>query len=463
MSNPGSMFQPKEYIVLYSLAFMTTMKVLRAQEYFPSESHAATAEKLGLSTCAAGLIGSEILKIAGEIRALIASGRSICNLTVGDFAPKEFRIPEALEMAVVDALHAGQTNYPPSDGMLELRRAVVDQYERELGLAYPVDAVVIASGARPIIYAAYRAVVDPGDEVLYPLPSWNNNHYCHLAGATKVEVETGPSTNFLPTASQLRPYIRSARMVALNSPLNPTGTVLGEQQLREIVELIAEENRRRAAAGERTLFLLWDQVYWNLTFGDARHHTPPELVPESAAWTIFVDGISKSFAATGLRVGWTVAPPLIATRMKDILGHVGAWAPRAEQLGAAHLINNLAAVREYHAQMIPAVRARLDRIYDALMDMKADGLPCDAISPQGAIYLSARFDLIGRGDGGAKFTTNDAIRHLLLEEAGFAVVPFQAFGRFRDDGWMRLSIGAASLEQIDEALPRVRALLARYK
>jgi aspartate aminotransferase len=184
-------------------------------------------------------------------------------------------------------------------------------------------------------------------------------------------------------------------------------------------------------------------------------------VPESAGWTIFVDGISKSFAATGLRVGWTVAPPLVAARMKDILGHVGAWAPRAEQLGSAQLIENSAAVREYHAQMIPAVRARLERVHAGLMAMKSDGLPCDAISPQGAIYLSARFDLIGRSIDGAKLTTNDQIRHLLLEEAGFAVVPFQAFGRFRDDGWMRLSIGAVSLDQIDEAMPRVRSLLER--
>lgn len=441
---------------------MTTITPVRTQEFFPSAGDAASSEKLGLSTCAMGLIGSEILKIAGEIRGLMAAGKTICNLTVGDFAPREFRIPEVLESAIVEALRAGQTNYPPSDGMLELRRAVVDQYERELGLSYPLETVVVASGARPIIYAAYRAVVDPGDEVLYPLPSWNNNHYCHLVGAKKVEVETGPATNFLPTAAQLRPHIRTARMLALNSPLNPTGTVLGKEQLLEIVELVAEENRRRTAAGERTLYLLWDQVYWALTFGDAHHHTPPELVPESAAWTIFVDGISKSFAATGLRVGWTVAPPLVASRMKDILGHVGAWAPRAEQLGSALLIENTAAVREYHSRMIPAVRARLDRLHDGLIAMKADGLPCDAISPQGAIYLSARFELIGKSIDGATFTTNDSIRHLLLEEAGFAVVPFQAFGRFRDDGWMRLSVGAVSLEQIDDALPRVRALMERF-
>ncbi len=442
---------------------MTTIGAVRASDFFPPAGKVADAERLGVSASALGLIGSEILKIATEIRALMAGGKTICNLTVGDFSPKEFKIPEELENAIVDALRAGHTNYPPSDGMLELRESVVAQYERELGLTYPIDSVLIASGARPIIYAAYRAVVDPGDEVVYPLPSWNNNHYCHLVGAKKVEIDTTPDTNFLPTADQLRPHIRTARMVALNSPLNPCGTVLGEQQLRDIVELIAEENRRRSTSGERTLYLLWDQVYWKLTFGDAHHHTPPELVPESAAWTIFVDGISKAFAATGLRVGWTVAPPFVTSRMKDILGHVGAWAPRAEQLATAQLLDDTAAVAEYHATMIPAVRKRLDIMYNGLMTLKGEGLPVDAIAPQGAIYLSARFDMIGRVFGETTVTTNDQIRHILLEEAGFAVVPFQAFGRAHDDGWTRLSIGAVAPSQIEDAIPRLRTVLQRCR
>src|ERR1051325_4386078 len=128
----------------------------------------------GLSTLAQGLVGSEILKIAGEIRALAASGREICNLTVGDFSSKEFRIPEALEREIVAALGRGETNYPPSDGVKEMRNAVGRLYDEAFGMKVPIESRLIAGGARPIIYAAYAAVVDPGDKVVYPVPSWNN-------------------------------------------------------------------------------------------------------------------------------------------------------------------------------------------------------------------------------------------------------------------------------------------------
>src|SRR5438105_2689301 len=172
-----------------------------------TEAALETSHDRCLSTLARGLTGSEILKIASEIRALAAGGKTICNLTVGDFSPTEFRIPPALERGIADALAAGQTNYPPSDGMLELRRAVVKFYEDELSLAYPVESVVIAGGARPVIFAAYAAVVDPGDKVIYPTPSWNNNHYTYLMRGEPVELVVGPETNFLPTAEMLRPHI----------------------------------------------------------------------------------------------------------------------------------------------------------------------------------------------------------------------------------------------------------------
>src|ERR1043165_1639346 len=128
----------------------------------------------GLSALAQGLVGSEILKIASEIRALCDSGRDICNLTVGDFSPKEFRIPKALEREIVAALAAGETNYPPSDGVKEMRQAVQRLYADAFGLTVPIESTLIAGGARPIIFAAYAAVVDAGDKVVYPIPSWNN-------------------------------------------------------------------------------------------------------------------------------------------------------------------------------------------------------------------------------------------------------------------------------------------------
>src|SRR5438105_4254995 len=139
--------------------------------------------RLGLCGMARGLVGSEILRIATEIRAKKQRGEVICDLTVGDFASKEFPIPDKLRDGVVRALAAGETNYPPSDGVLKLREAVREFWRDRLQIEAPLQSIVIAGGSRPVIYATYRALVEPGDTVVYPVPSWNNNHYCHLVGA----------------------------------------------------------------------------------------------------------------------------------------------------------------------------------------------------------------------------------------------------------------------------------------
>ena len=426
----------------------------------PSMTAIATPvrEDLCLSTLARGLVGSEVLKVAAEVRSLKASGRAVADLTVGDFSPTEFRIPKRLEHLIADALAAGQTNYPPSDGTLELRKAVVNFNQEQLGLDYPLESVLIACGARPIIYAAFAAIVDRGDKVVYPVPSWNNNHYTYLMGGDAVELVVGPQTNFLPTADMLRPHVREARLIAICTPLNPTGTVMARSEVEAIGRLVVEENERRAAAGERALFLLWDQVYWQLTFGESRHWAPPQLVPESKPWTIFVDGISKAFAATGLRVGWTVAPPYVTARMRDIIGHIGAWAPRPEQIAVATFLGEPEAIAAFHEEMIRELRVRLDLLYDGIESMRRDGLPVRAIAPQGAIYLSVQFDLLGR-DG---IRCNEDIRRLLLDRAGFAVVPFQAFGLKEDSGWFRLSAGAVSPDDIRNGLARVREALETF-
>ncbi len=411
-----------------------------------------------LSALARGLVGSEILKIGGEIRQIVAQGGSLCNLTVGDFSPSEFRIPARLQSMIVEALEAGETNYPPADGTLELRRAVKKFYEDELALHYPIESILIAGGARPIIYAAYAAVVDPGDRVIYPTPSWNNNHYAYLMRAVPVELEVGPETNFLPTAELIAPHIRDARLLCINTPANPTGTVMSRDEVKKISALVVEENDRRAAGGERPLYVLWDQIYWMLTFGQSRHYAPPQLVPEAAAWTIFVDGISKAFAATGLRVGWTVAPQHVTARMRDILGHIGAWAPRPEQVAVARFLGRKDDIDAFHESMIRELQLRLDLLHDGFEAMRRDGLPVRAFEPQGAIYLSVQFDLIGRGG----IATNEQIRRLLLERATFAVVPFQAFGTRREDGWFRLSVGAVSPREIEDGLLRVRDVLTSF-
>jgi aspartate aminotransferase len=408
-------------------------------------------DSTALSSLARGLVGSEILKIAGEIRALSDKGRDICNLTVGDFAPKEFRIPYRLNELIAEALAAGETNYPPADGVKELRQAVVRFYKDAFNLTYPLESTLIAGGSRPVIFAAYASIVDPGDRVIFPTPSWNNNHYTYLVGGKPVEIVVGPETNFLPTAELLRPHVRDARLLCINTPNNPAGTVMSREEVERIARLVVDENALRTARGERPLFLMWDQVYWMLTFGESRHYSPPQLVPESAQYTIFVDGISKAFAATGLRVGWTVAPPHVTARMRDILGHIGAWAPRPEQIAVAKFLGMREEIDSFHAYMIRELQLRLDLLYEAVESMRSEGLPVRAIAPQGAIYLSVQFKLAGR--------SNEDIRKLLLDQAGFAVVPFQAFGSKKDDGWFRLSVGAVSPAEIEAGLRRVREAL----
>ena len=414
-----------------------------------------------VSAMAGALVGSEILKIASEIRALTAAGRTLCNLTVGDFDPRHFPIPEALARAVRNALDSGETNYPPSDGVLRLRQAVQRFYARELGLSYPLESVLIAGGARPVIYAIYRTVCDPGDRVVYPVPSWNNNHYAHLVSAVGVPVVCRPEHRFLPTRDALRTTLPGARLLCLNSPLNPAGTAITRADLLGICEAVLQENASRERQGERPLYLLYDHIYWMLCFGGTVHVTPPELLPEMARYTLFVDGISKAFAATGLRVGWAVGPADVVGRMSAVLGHVGAWAPRAEQVATAALLDDPEAIRAFHARFKPAVESRLDLLHQGFQALKAQGLPVESIPPMGAIYLTARVHPFGRRTPeGVTLQTNEEVRRYLLEAAGVAVVPFQAFGSRDDSGWFRLSVGAVSEAEIRDALPRLGAALS---
>jgi aspartate aminotransferase len=415
-----------------------------------------------VSAMAAGLIGSEVLRIAGEIRALKAAGRALCDLTVGDFDSRYFPIPAPLAAGIHAALDRGETNYPPSSGIPVLREAVARLYERDLGLRYPVESVLVVGGARPVIYCVFKTLCDPGDRVIYPVPSWNNNHYTHMAGGAGVPVVCGPEDRFLPTREMLLPHLPGARLLCLTSPLNPTGTVFERGALLGICEAVLEENEARGRRGERPLYLMYDQIYWMLRFGDTPHFTPPELLPEMARYTLFVDGISKAFASTGLRVGWGVGPADIMSRMSAVLGHIGAWAPRAEQVATVGLLDDPKAIRSYHAVLLRELQARLDRLHEGLQALKGKGLPVESIPPMGAIYLTARIHPFGRRTpDGTELRSNEEVRRYVLEAAGIGLVPFQAFGSVEETGWFRLSVGAVAMADIEAALPRLEEALRR--
>jgi aspartate aminotransferase len=421
--------------------------------FFPEDE--ATAAKLTFSQMAQGMSGSKILQIAYAVKERIAAGEQVADFTVGDFAPQQFQVPEQLKKYVADALAANQTNYPPADGIPELRKAIVGHYARHLGLEYPADSVVVASGARPVLYAAYRCLVDPGETVVYPVPSWNNANFSHLVGAKNVPVATRPEDAFMPAADALAPHLRAARLLVLCSPLNPCGTMFRREQLAAINEVVLAENARREKAGERLLYVVYDQVYRMLTFGGLEHTSPVQVNPEMARYTLYTDAISKCFAATGLRVGWLVAPPFVARTVKALMTHVGAWAPRPEQYATAKLLADDAAIAGYLQHFKAGLRERSDLLYDAFHAWKKEGLPVDAIAPEGAFYLSVRFDLIGRPG----IPDESAMVKYLLEKAGCAIVPFSAFGDKTNVGWVRFSVGAVGPDDIRTCLPRLKAAL----
>lgn len=425
------------------------------------QAYLKTGETGRFSAMADGLSGSEILKIAAEIRTLAAQGHKMCNLTVGDFSPTEFRIPLFLEEAIHRKYQCGQTNYPPAEGVTELRTSIKKFYSERLHLDYPEKSIIVCGGARPIIYSVYQTVVDPGDKVIYPAPSWNNNYYVHMARATGVPVQCHEDNSFLPTRDLLKDHVKDARLITLNSPLNPTGTAFTREALEGICDLVLEENRRRAGK-QRPLYVLYDQVYWMLTFGTTRHFNPVSLRPEMAPYVIFVDGISKAFAATGVRVGWSAGPVDLIERMSAIITHVGAWAPRAEQMATAELLMERAVIDDYHKTMKAGLEKRLDLMHEGISELERSGFPVKSIVPMGAIYLTAQFNLIGKKnpDGGV-FATNEEIRKYLLHEAQFGIVPFQAFGYQGNTGWFRLSAGAVSMEDIKAAMPRLKAALEK--
>lgn len=418
--------------------------------------------ELQVSKLAEHIIGSEIIKLAGEVNEKIRQGEHIFNLTIGDFNPKVFPIPAELKAEIMKEYENDQTNYPAADGMVELRKSVSKLLRERGGLEYQPDEIVITGGARPAIYTIFKALVDEGDTVVFPVPSWNNNHYTYLNNAKAVMLETSPENRFMPTAAEIAPYIGEANLLALCSPLNPTGTVFRKEDLEAICDLVLAENVKRRAAGTKPLYVMYDQIYWPLTHGTVEHYNPVSLRPEMRDYTLFVDGISKSLAATGVRVGWTMGPKRITDKIKSILTHVGAWAPKAEQIAVATYLDNLPQYDAFLEQIKGEINSRLTGFYEGFQALKAEGFRVNAIAPEAAIYLTVQFSLRGQktAEGKVLETTQDVTKYI-LDEAKVAIVPFYAFGSSADSSWYRLSVGTCKLEDVEGVISNLRAALQK--
>jgi len=420
---------------------------------YPTGDAALGAAERFLADRSLGLESPDILRISGQVRALKAEGAEVFDLTLGDFDPEHFPPPASLLAAIRRHLEAGRTNYPPADGVPALRSAVADYYERQLGVRFPVESVLVGSGARPLLYSVYASTLTPGDALIYAAPSWNNEHYAYLNGVESIVLQCGRETGFMPTLAQIEPHLERARVLHINNPLNPTGTVMSSAELTAISGAVVEENARRDARGRKALVMVYDMVYWPLVYGETEFRHPVQLVPEVAPHVVSIDAISKWMASTGIRVGWAIVPPFAHAKIKALGSHAGAWAPHAEQHAVAEVLSGDSGFGDYVSDLKAGLEERLDVVSAALDELARNRTGVEAIRPQGAIYLSIRLDLVGgKTPQGKILEDSEQVREYLLHEGRVGLIPFSAFGSTDRDGWYRVSVAAMSTDRLREAM-----------
>src|SRR5665213_951669 len=408
------------------------------------------------------LASSEILKIGNHVKQMIQHGEKVYNYTTGDFDPSVFPIPKQLEEEIVQAYREHLTNYPMAEGNPDLRQAIKRYIKEFQGLHYDENEILVASGGRPLIFALFLALCDPGDTIIYPVPCWNNNYYTHLVSGNAIIVETKEENKFVVQAEEIEPYIEKATLLALCSPQNPSGTLFTKIEMKKICDLVVRENKRRE--GRKNLYLLFDQLYSQLVHGDTKHYNPVDINPEIRPYTITVDAISKSFAATGIRVGWCLGPETLIHKMKVLLTHMGAWAPMPEQKGLARYLNQSGAITVFLNNFRLRLHERLQALYSGIMKLKKEGYPVDAILPEAAVFLCLKIELTGRENKDGTFIHDaEQLTRFLLAEAKIALLPFYIFGSHNNASWFRLSVGTCNTHEMSMVIRALRHALDHFK
>lgn len=398
-----------------------------------------------LSQVGNGIIGSEIIKISQQIKE-ISKEKKVLNLTIGDFDPKINPIPEKLRDEIVNCYEEGMTNYPMSPGELGLRQAVSTYLKRRQGIDYSESEILIGGGVRPLIYTVYKTILNAGDQVVFPVPSWNNNHYTFLHHGSPHPIECTPENSFFPTVEDIKASMEKARLVCICSPQNPTGRIISPEVLKGICETIVEENQRREEGN--LCYLFFDQIYSDLS-QDGKFIHPVLLCPEIRDYLICADGISKSLCATGIRVGWLFGPSEIIGKMTELFSHIGAWAPKPEQNAVANYLNEYEDLVRYTTEKKEGYRRITQAICQSFQRMKKNGFRVDCQVPEGGIYVSIYLDYVH------SFPSVEDYISFLIMNCGLGIVPFEYFGAKSSKGWWRISIGNISPNKTDEVVAQL--------
>ena len=386
---------------------------------------------LGLSTLARQIQPSATLAASAKAKQLRAQGVTVHDFSLGQ---PDFPTPEHICQAALKAMHEGHTGYTPANGIPELRAAVAKYYQRLHGVTYTPDQVVVSNGAKHAIYNVLAALVGPGDEVIIPSPYWvSYSDMVEMTGAKFVLVPTSPTSQFKMTPPQLKAAISPrSRLLMLNSPCNPTGTVYTRRELEALADVTLEAK----------LSVLSDEIYEQLIYGDARATCFAGLRPELKESTITVSGASKSYSMTGWRMGWSCGPSHVIKAIGDI---------QSQQTGCPCSISQYAALAALEgdqtcvAKMRDEFEARRDLVCRRLPKIK--GITCAV--PDGAFYAFFNVSaLFGRTLGGATIIDSAAFCQAALEQAHVNMVAGSAFGA---EGFVRLSY-AASIDELNGGL-----------
>ncbi|MFD1830295.1 MULTISPECIES: pyridoxal phosphate-dependent aminotransferase [Streptomyces] len=386
---------------------------------------------------------SATLAVDAKAKALKAAGRPVIGFGAGE---PDFPTPDYIVEAAVEACRNPRFHrYTPAGGLPELKEAIAAKTLRDSGYAVEASQVLVTNGGKQAIYEAFAAILDPGDEVVVPAPYWTTYpESIKLAGGVPVPVVTDETTGYRASVEQLEAArTERTKVLVFVSPSNPTGAVYSREQVEEIGRWAAEHG----------LWVLTDEIYEHLVYGDAEFTSLPVVVPELADRCIVVNGVAKTYAMTGWRVGWVIGPKDVVKAAANLQSHATSNVSNVAQAAA------LAAVSG-DLEAVARMREAFDRRRKTIVRMlnEIDGVTCP--EPEGAFYAYPSVKgVLGREIRGRRPATSVELAEVILEEAEVAVVPGEAFGT---PGYLRLSYALGD-EDLVEGVSRIQKLLAEAK
>ena len=387
-----------------------------------------------LSKIAAQAQPSATLSIASKAKKLAKDGVDVVMFTVGE---PDFDTPETIKQAAHLAIQAGYTKYTPAAGLPELRQAIAGKLRRDNGLEYGPEQVIVSNGAKQVLYLIMLCLVGPGDDVLIPAPYWvSYPDQARMCGARPVPIDCTHSEGLRLTAPLLRAALTSrSKLLVLNSPCNPTGSVLDERELREIVEVALEHD----------LWILSDEIYEKLIYDGAEHVSAASFSDRAYEHVVTVNGVSKTYAMTGWRIGYAAGPKAVIEAASHLQSNMTSAPNTIAQKAALEAITG---PQESVAEMRDTFRERRDLMLDLLKEVP--GVTCT--KPQGAFYAFPDVStVLGKTYGGRRVGNSVELAEALLQEVALAVVPGLPFGA---EGYIRLSY-AVSTESIEKGVERL--------